>query len=80
MYADRSNSEGKFSMMWFKKMPNVVLTFEASDFYGGKRTVLTRAFRRGGNLWVKWHGEFVLLKENGSCVGDIPATVVWDEI
>lgn len=67
-------------MMWFKKMPNVAITLDAADFYGGKRTVLTRAFRRDGKLWVDWHGEPTLLKDDGSCVGNTWPPATWEAI
>ena len=67
-------------MIWFKRLPNVVLTLGAIDFYGNKRTVLTRAFRRNGKRWCIWDNQYMLLKDNGSCAGDTGYPITWEAI
>lgn len=65
-------------MMWFKRLPNVVLTrYSDNQAYD---VVLARAFRRGGKLWCVWRSQYVLLKNDGTCVGDTNFPMTWEVI
>jgi hypothetical protein len=65
-------------MMWFKKMPNVVLTrYSGNDVYD---VFLTRSFRRNGKLWCIWRNQYMLLKSDGTCVGDTGFPIRWEAI
>lgn len=65
--------------MWFKKMPDVVLTHYWSD---GKPfdQKLARSFYRDGKRWCKWRGEYVLLKDDGTCVGASSFPMSWEAV
>lgn len=65
-------------MIWFKKMPNVVLTRHNDDHVYDKS--LVRAFRRSGKLWCVWRGGLVLLKDDGTCVADTGFVMRWEKI
>ena len=65
-------------MMCFKKMPDVVLTR-----YSGKNVydvLLARSFRRNGKRWCIWRSQYMLLKDDGTCVGDTGFPMRWEAI
>ena len=78
MYDGGSNNRVRFNMICFKKMPNVVLTRHNYDLVFDKH--LARAFRRSGKLWCVWRGDFVLLKDDGTCVGGDGFPMTWEKI
>jgi hypothetical protein len=65
-------------MMWLKRTPNVVLT----RYNDGKTydVALTRSFRRNGKLWCVWRNDYMLLKDDGACVGDTTFPMRWEAI
>ena len=65
-------------MIWFKKMPNVALTRSADETIYD--VILTRTFRRDGKLWCVWRNKYILLKDDGSCVGDTTFPMRWEAI
>ena len=68
-------------MIWFKKMPNVVLTRRIEGIYGAtSEPFLARAFRRSGKLWCVWRSGLVLLKDDGTCVGETGFPMTWEKI
>jgi hypothetical protein len=68
-------------MICFKKMPNVVLTQKIGGLYDASSTaILARAFRRNGKLWCVWRGGLVLLKDDGTCVGETGFPTTWEAI
>lgn len=81
LYAGRSNSKGQFSMLWFKRLPNVALTQKMVGIYDPFENVfLVRAFRRKGKLWCIWGQEYLLLKSDGTCVGVAGSHMTWEAI
>jgi hypothetical protein len=64
--------------MWFKLMPDVLLTRRHFGKLVDQK--LVRSFRRNGKRWCKWHGEYVLLKEDGNCVCDTVFPMEWEFI
>jgi hypothetical protein len=78
VYIGGSNSKVRYSMMWFKRLPNVVITrYDNESIYD---VALTRAFRRNGKLWCVWRNDYMLLKDDGSCVGDTTFPMRWEAI
>jgi hypothetical protein len=66
-------------MLWFKKMPDAVVRRFVGD--GTEISVrLVRTFRKEGKLWCEWDGYVLLLRDDGSCLGDDVCFLRWEFI
>lgn len=69
--------------MWFKKMPDVMPDVMLTRYWHDDTLFdrkLARSFRRDGKRWCEWRGDYILLKEDGTCVGDTVYRTVWEAI
>jgi len=66
-------------MLWFKKMPDAVLRrYKTSDGTFAQNK-LVRTYMRGGHRWCDFGGNPLLLRDDGSVVGN-EDTYEWEFI
>ena len=65
-------------MICFKKLPDVILTRLSQGLIVDQ--ILVTSFRREGKRWCIWRREYILLRDDGSCAGDMGFPTIWEEI
>jgi hypothetical protein len=72
--------------MWFrkKKMPDAMLMRYGPCVERGKASVYNReliyTFQRHGKRWCTWRAQPLLLRDDGSVVGDVESDATWEFI